>query len=215
MDRYTPHVYTHTNYTSGAEGRDLRCLGSEILSKAKVLPLDVPCWLFLVWQFTLEMAGKRFSQLDFSLQSSWGRETELSHDAHPPPKYGSSRRSVLPPLRSSILWGERGPGEGELGGPGWFWRLLGLHSTHLPKGIPSSPPPSFSFFLSLSPPPLCNSLPSPHVALSSLLLQNWPKVLLPDSKVVRIHGSPSPQAPSPLPWPWARGGFISSGQHSS
>lgn len=71
-----------------------------------------------------------------------------------------------------------------------------MHSIHRPKGIPSFPPPSFSFFLSLSPPPLCNSLPSPHVALSSLLLQNWPKVLLLDSKVVRIHGSP-PHRPHP------------------
>lgn len=79
VDRYTPHMYTHTNYTSGAEWRDFRCLGSEILSKAKVLPLDVPCWLFLVSQFTLEMARKRFS-----LQSSWGRETELFH--YPAPR---------------------------------------------------------------------------------------------------------------------------------
>lgn len=67
-------MHTHTNYTSGQS----RCLGSEIFLKAKVLPLDVPCWLFLVWQFTLEMARKRFSQLGFSLQSSWARETELS-----------------------------------------------------------------------------------------------------------------------------------------
>lgn len=78
VDIYTPYIYTHMNYTSETEQRDLRCLGSEIPSKTKVLPLDVPCWLFLVWQSTLEIAGKRFSQLDFSLQSG-ARETELFH----------------------------------------------------------------------------------------------------------------------------------------
>lgn len=57
---------------------------------------------------------------------------------------------------------------------------------------------SIIFFLSLppSPQPLHNSLPSPHVTLSSLLLQNWPKVLLLDSEMVRIHGSP-PHMPHP------------------
>lgn len=66
---------------------------------------------------------------------------------------------------------------------------LGVAQRPSAQRDPSSPPPPFPFFLSLSPPPLCNSLPSPHVALSSLLLHNGPKVLLLDSKVVRIHGS--------------------------
>lgn len=30
-----PHIHSHTNYTSEAEQRDLRYLGSEILSKQK------------------------------------------------------------------------------------------------------------------------------------------------------------------------------------
>lgn len=47
-ETYTRPTHTHANYTSEAEHRDLRCLGSEILSKAKVLPHDIPGWLFLV-----------------------------------------------------------------------------------------------------------------------------------------------------------------------
>ena len=46
---YIHPINTPTNCTSEAEQRDLRCLGSDILSEAKVLPLDVPCGLFLVW----------------------------------------------------------------------------------------------------------------------------------------------------------------------
>lgn len=64
---------------------------------------------------------------------------------------------------------------------------------HLPRGISSSVSSSLSLSLSRS---RCNSLPSPHDALSSLLLQNQPKVLLLDSRVVRIHG-PLPPRPSP------------------
>lgn len=66
-------------------------------------------------------------------------------------------------------------------------------------------PPFFPSFLSLFPLPVQFTSLS-HVTLSSLLLQNWPKVLLLDSRMVGIHGSPPPQAPTPLPWPRARGG---------
>lgn len=78
VDVHTPYRYAHANSTSETEQRDRRCLRSETPSETNVLPPDVPRWLFLVWQSTLEMAGKRFSQHDFSLQSR-ARETELFH----------------------------------------------------------------------------------------------------------------------------------------
>lgn len=78
VDVHTPDRYAHANSTSETEQRDRRCLRSETPSETNVLPPDVPRWLFLVWQSTLEMAGKRFSRHDFSLQSR-ARETELFH----------------------------------------------------------------------------------------------------------------------------------------
>lgn len=51
---------------------------------------------------------------------------------------------------------------------------LGVSQYLSPQGNLSYSPPSLSFFLSLSP-SLLNSLPSPHMTLSSLLLQNGPK----------------------------------------
>lgn len=40
-------THSHNNIVK-AQQRDLRCLGSEILSSEQVLPLDVPRWLCLV-----------------------------------------------------------------------------------------------------------------------------------------------------------------------
>lgn len=40
-------THPHDNIVE-AQQRDLRCLGSEILSSEQVLPLDVPRWLCLV-----------------------------------------------------------------------------------------------------------------------------------------------------------------------
>lgn len=209
VPRHTLYTHPHTARRRHSP-ETLQYPRTQKLSKAKVRPLDVPCWLYLVHPSTPEAARKGCSQSDFSLPSSRVRETELFH--------------LLPNDRSPRSWSvsseEPHPLRG-VGGVRWTWwavEALGAPQYPSTQGNPSYSPPSFSFSLSLSfslPLPLCNSLPPPHVALSSLLLQNWPKVLLLDSRVVRIHGSP-PHMPHPhCPGPGRGVAFISSGRHSA
>lgn len=204
--QYIPHTDTHTDCTSEAESRDLRDLRSAVLSQAKVLPLGAHAGSF--WFANLPQRWPEKDSLNLiSPCKAVGLGRQLFH--------------LLPKYRSSRSWSvssEEPLGRGR--GVRWTWlavEALGALRYPSTQGNPSYPPPSFSFSssLSLSPRPLCNSLPPPHVALSSLLLQNWPKVLLLDSRVVRIHESP-PHMPRPHCHGPGRGvAFISSGLHSA
>jgi len=193
---YAPHIYTRTDCTAEAESGDLRYLRSQILPKAKVRPRDVPCWLCLVRQSTPEAARKGFSQSDFSLRSSRVGETELFH--------------LLPNDRSPRSWSVSseephplGGGKGELGGPGERWRLSGLHSIHLPRGIQVILLHLFlSLSLSLPLSPLQFTSPSPRCTFFS------PSPKLAQSPPSGFKGGqdswvpPHSPHPPPLPWPW-------------
>lgn len=97
-----------------------------------------------------------------------------------------------PPPRAVCLW-ELDSLRG--GGAPASWRGFGRCGFHLYRGfqVPLFFLPSSS---SCSPPPLRNSLPSPSIALSSLLLHGRPKVLVLDS---RWSGFADPLPTQPIP----------------
>lgn len=108
------------------------------------------------------------------------------------------------PPRYVCLWELNSLGGG--GAPA-RWRGFGRCGFHLYRGfrVPLFFLPSSS---SRSPPSLHNSLPSPSIALSSLLLHDRPKVLVLDSRWSGFADPPT-HTPSPVPQPWARApGFV-------
>lgn len=102
----TPHTHTLTDRTAEAQSGDPGYPRAQKLPKAKVQPLDVPCWLYLVRPSTPDAARKGCSQSDFSLPSSWVRETELFHlfPNDRTPRSWSASSEEPHPLGGGVRW---------------------------------------------------------------------------------------------------------------